>query len=43
LRLFIAEPYELVPAVRAGDRTGSAIWAPLMDAGELRLTFGRDD
>jgi hypothetical protein len=43
LRLFIAEPYEVVPAVRAGDRTGSAIWAPLMDAGELRLTFGRDD
>ena len=43
LRLLIAEAGETARAVRAADGTGSELWVALRDAGEPRLTFGRED
>jgi hypothetical protein len=43
LRLFIAENGEGLRAVRPPDMTGAEMWATWIEAGELRLTFGRED
>jgi hypothetical protein len=43
LRMVIAEPGEGPWAVDDTDGRGPELWAPLMEAGELRLTLGEEE